>query len=434
MYLPATYKYPIWLFLFACILLGGGGAYLISRPRSVASAQTPPDNLELQVHLTIDPSHSLPPDSNTAQQIGASLNLIPAPFLNPSAWTTWGNLNGTPILVGVTANSPDTANFVACAASTAQGIGLFVANNTSRKVRLHFAIPLPTGVYRIERLSFTTPPQVALRTIAISAEQPRTSQLPLRLHWMQGVILQKENLVAKTDLLAPGEFAIYRFTEETHSLQQAFYKVFDLLHQFAIQRPSAANRLRHILYEGSPAFHRLLHPSPAPDTIRSVRQAALIIGQAQSLCRNYEVDSVVSASLGNAIENTLNLLLNSISSIGMIAMEIAPEMALNPVITTANPATQDANVSVQLALSNGGPYTISLVKLGMQPLKTASGVICTPSDSAVFPNLAPGQIVLANYLIHTTAENISALPMSCIAEVIYTASGGPIRVLLHLPN
>jgi hypothetical protein len=433
-----------WLYTLVSASLAGGIVTALLGTQPQTTAQTPDLLIPSNLQIAIDPTHRIAQDPNLLQTIKASLEQVPNAFRNRRMWWEWGRLDGIPVALRVNSNSAKPGlkadiggprksqdflgqgalPLMAYAVVTSEGLGIFVQNTSTQPINLRLSTPLSAGIYRIERLSTIIPPQVALRTIA---EQNPPG---LELHWLQGVILKRAGIVEKRDRLASGELAIYRFTDERSALRQALSDAFEGLHQFAKQRPSAANRLRHILYEGSADYHRLLNASDSEECIQSLRAASLIVGQAQSLCRNYRIDNVIPAGLGETLEDALGRVADSISVIGTVLLGIAPDMTVLPPLDQ-NPMNQSQVYQVQLALSNGGLHTISLVKLGMLLDKMSANFQCNPADAAVFPNLAPGQAVVANFTLHALPM-ASTPPSDYPAEVIYTAGGGPIRVTLGL--
>ncbi|HLI48246.1 MAG TPA: hypothetical protein VKV18_06090, partial [Chthonomonas sp.] len=300
--LPKTKR---WLYTLVSASLAGGMVAALLGTQPQTTAQTPDFVIPSNVQIDVDPTHRLAPDPDLLQIIKTSLEQVPNAFRNRQMWWEWGRLNGTPVAIRIHSDSAapglkadigvprksqdflgqgalplkaDALPLMAYAAVTSEGLGVLVQNTSTQPINLQLSAALSGGIYRIERLSTVIPPQVALRTIA---EQ---SPPGLDLHWLQGVILKRAGIVDKRDRLAPGELAIYRFTDERSALQQALSDALEGLHQFAKQRRSAANRLRHILYEGSADYHRLLNASDSEECIQSLRAASLIVGQAQSLC------------------------------------------------------------------------------------------------------------------------------------------------------
>ncbi|CCW35207.1 hypothetical protein CTKA_02708 [Chthonomonas calidirosea] len=412
-----------WLYTLVSVSLAGGMVVALLGTQSQITAQTPDFVAPVNVQITVNPTQVLTADPNRLQLIKASLEQVPSAFRNRQMWWEWGRLDGTPVAIHLNSDSV-TPGLVAYAAVTAEGLGVFVQNTSTQPIDLQLSTSLSAGIYRIESLSTIISPQVALRTIAVQ------SPPGLDLHWFQGVILKRAGIVEKRDRLAPGELALYRFTDERSALLQALSDTLEALHQFAKQRRSAADRLRHILYEGSADYHRLLNASDSEECIQSLKAASLIVGQAQSLCRNYRIDHVVPADLGKTLEDALGRVADHLSIIGTVLLGIAPDMTVLPLLAQ-DPMNQNQGYQVQLTLSNGGLHTIALVKLGMLLDKLPANLQCNPADAAVFPNLAPGQAVVANFTLRVLQASLTP-PDDYPAEVIYTAGGGPIRVTLGL--
>ncbi|MCW3054630.1 MAG: hypothetical protein JWN14_3800, partial [Chthonomonadales bacterium] len=282
-----------------------------------------PDAEPLPIIIEADATQRGQDDPNALQAVQeAVLHIVPKTMPTMPApaeaatpdpeWMLWGRLRTAPSPIV----KPTDCGVTTYAVHSAQGLTLCLVNSSTEKKSLTLQIRLPRGVYKGERLLFSSPNPVAkansapqslaiesrLRTV--SDDGQTTDAAPIlpstQLERLQGRTLNATTVVRKPCTLLPGQVCLYRYTDVAQAARAALNETYDSLHVMALKSPGPARRLRHILEEGDGSRGSLSLGNGKSSSARlsGIHRLLLLTAQVQSMQRNYQQRRVVNADQG----------------------------------------------------------------------------------------------------------------------------------------
>jgi hypothetical protein len=403
------------------------------------------------VRIGIDATRTAVADANTVQAmrvaVEAFLSRVRADLpagevaadrenLNPLAWARF---RGDAVRVYWHASGP-VQGLDVYAERTPQGTSVAVSNRTGNDIMLAARIRLPGRPYKIEQLTLAP---TGSRRLAASRGNNQGSQAPLQpgtahLSRLMGRCLAVTSAIELPLNVSAGSVEILRFTDTAYACRTALNDVRDQLRHLPHASSDLAQRL-HVVFEGSGRLESALSPSSAPNTderLRGIHRFLLIIGQAHSLLRNYQVRDAVQERAGTELRAALERLNDALADASATIIGLVPsiELSQNPPaarqtsqLRAAFATARDEDEHVLYAtvtLANRGGRSAELVKIGIDRSSLPPEETCDPSEPALLGTIAPGQTGRATFTIRARDQH-SISGAKYAGDISYFTAGAP---------
>jgi hypothetical protein len=360
-------------------------------------------------------------------------------------WYVWGRLASP--RAAATSVSDGIGPY---AVHSPEGATVCLINRSGQKTATRLTLRLPRGVYKIERLIFTSsagptgadPSGRVTPAGAPSDFQPLLPSAQWKL--LEGSDLSETGSVSKLYTLEAGQVCLYRYTDTARAARVAYREVQDRLHEMAASTPGPARRLRHLLEEGEPYLGGLSAGDRRQNGLQKrlgcIHRLLLVTAQVHSLHHNYQERKTVNAAPGKAVMAALDHLTEALGETSATLLGLVPEVTVTasggsgpvsggPAAGLQN-ADNQARRTVTIALSNTGSRSVAMVKIGLDVSALPVGILSEPEDPAFFGTLSPGQTVRATFRLRGPAAE--EVPNSrCVGEVSYFAATAPAHLRLH---
>jgi len=354
-------------------------------------------------------------------------------------WREWARIETTPAPIYWNDAGPvDGLN--AYAVHSRAGVTVCMSNRKTNRASIRLRVRLPRAPYELERLTYI-PATDADRVVTVSDAVPvrQSNRMPqrVRLDRLMGRDMVRPGVTALPVDLLPGETCLLRFTDTAYTSRIALNQVREQLRAMPRASVELARRLR-VIFDGSGAFESAISASCKlnPDRRRTViHRFLLVLSQAYSLHRNFQVNNAVRPQIGSEFRAALERLNGALSDTSATLMGLIPEIDVSPegaadgqtVLPAAARAgrNEDGHAAlVTVALSNQGAHSAELVKIGLDQTMLPAGVTCEPTEPALFGRLAPGQTVRATFVLRWTGNH--SLPENrCSGDISYFSVGAP---------
>ena len=435
-----------------------------------ALTSAPAPDAAIPLTVNVDGTQSLPIDSKALQTALADTPLGEGapdaiPTQNGSAgpdWLLWGGLGGARLPVSLIYPAALPANPpCAYAGGGAVSKTVCLVNRSQHPMQMQVRTRLPRGTYTIERLTLTpnvdshgTTDKVSLNAdhggesvsgnlqpAADVKSSPVDPNVAFRLERLEGQDLKRAATISKSGLLAPGQVAFYRYTDQNKIIDEAFSETYHRLALLEKTHSGPAHRLRRMLREGDP-YRSGLRSGGVASRLDSIQHLLLVVRQAQSLHHNYQNNGTVDGEAGAVLMGSLERLMDGLCEASATLLGLVPQVTLSQIVHPTNPSKtpdgENQTVSragvgyqiVKVALANGGEHSVENVKLGLDSSELPGGIVCDPADPAFFGTLKPGQSVHAAFRLRFP-PGVGVVRRLCVADICYHAGGGPAHLRLR---
>lgn len=337
-------------------------------------------------------------------------------------WLTWSRLNKSALAISTaTVSTEAKPNSDIYAAASDEGGAVFFTNPSHSKRAYSVHIKLPRGVYRIERLCFSS----GTSPTAAPSEPTAPQAACATLRRLEGADIAESRVVTKSGEMDPTSIVIIRFTDVARIARAAFSELDDRLHEMALSTPGPAARIKKILNSGSGYSDCVQGGEPRSKSGRLARIHHLLLlnAQARSLQHNFIARQTVNAAPGEGVMSALDTTAEELSETSAVLIGVVPQIDLSQ-SKLAKVAVGDVETTATVSVSNTGDRTVEAVKLGMDASALPQGATCTPDDPAYFGALRPGQSVRAEFAIHVPA-GLKVKSANFAADISYFTSGAP---------
>jgi hypothetical protein len=369
--------------------------------------------------------------STAAKNIDCALNVAYC-----SQWARLGT-SAAPVYWGLNGPSDKISVY---AVHSRDGATVCFTNQAANDVIVRPRVRLAQCPYRIERLTVTMHRETERDKSSsdnVSPDRVAANRPDVVLTRLKGRDVTNTGVVILPMALHPGETSILRFTDSAYASRVALNEVRSQLHRLPHSSGELARRL-HVIFDGSGSFEKAIASASrlSPDRRRGdIHRFLLVLGQAYSLHRNFQITNAVQAQIGVAFRLALDRLNDSLADTSATLMGLVPEITVSPdppgslrtartrTVVSERSGDEPHTAYATVALSNQGSHSIELVKIGMELSALPTGVHCDPSEPALFGTLAPGQTVRATYLLHWKGP--VAPRHCCIGDISYFTAGAP---------
>ncbi len=384
-------------------------------PSDSGTAPSPPQASLSPVRVIIEASGLRKTIDGSSAEAVKVLNKLIANDPGAAGVKNWARFSNRLLHVQMHASVPLTNLFVFSSESDI-GKSVAIINQTGVPIQSELQMKLKKGIFTISRLIM--PPQAPSPQSVESASFSSADSPPIAKQWLEGAVFSRNGIVKKPCFLPPGSAVLYRFTNRTLSARSDYYTLLTQLHQLAIHHPGPARKMRRMLEEGVSDIHTLYERD-----ISGLHPALLAVGQAQTFHHDMLFREALPANILAPIGDTMEHLIDNLSRTGAVLMGLVPS-------ADSKFTSTGANRTVTVSLANTGSHTVAIVKLFVQSDPSLKGIICQPSDAAVFRELRPGQTVTASYQLSAPA-GVTLKSSSGIGDISYTVEGGPARFLVR---
>jgi hypothetical protein len=176
----------------------------------------------------------------------------------------------------------------------------------------------------------------------------------------------------------------------------------------------------------------------SPETRRTyVHHFLMVLGQAYSVHRNFQMRNDVRLRTGVALRAALERLIDALSDTSASLMNLVPGITVTPEppasMRTAglqgdgheDPSGGSPHTAYAVVmLSNQGSLPAELTKIGLDRGSLPRGVTCDPAEPALFGTLGAGQTARATFVLRW--KDPAVLPAGrCAGDISYFSAGAP---------
>jgi hypothetical protein len=235
-----------------------------------------------------------------------------------------------------------------------------------------------------------------------------------------------------------GDSIIYRFTDVGYASRCALNEVRSQLKLLPRASTELAHRL-HVIMDGDPSCESAISsPSRLSSDRRRIviHRYLLVLGQAYSLHRNFQVRHSVREQPGIEFQSALDRLKDSLADTSATLMGLVPGISISyeqdrstvrPAVRTAQstpPAPAERTAYLTVTLSNQGSRPAELVKIGIDRQSLPPEVSCEPEEPALFGTVYAGQTARATYELKYKGETRLSQGRY-VGDISYFTAGAP---------
>ncbi len=332
--------------------------------------ETAPATPNSPVRIEIDGTEA---QSEEGANLYTVCRLTPPASGSEPVWANWITLAGARL----NALTGDEATVPAYAQRQPDGFAVVIVNHSRAKVQIRLDTRLSSGVWNIERFTFS----------------PTESETLPRLERLQSVVRDAAGSEIKPGSLSPGQAAIYRYTHRSAQVASAYRAVKSRAERVRRGHPAVYRRLRPPLEECSAHVERILNGSAAKQryaNIRSIHRALLTVAHLLTLAKNARQEDLPVPE-ADALLETLYRLEEMLAELSANSLDLVPAMAIS-----ASDPNQPQARQITVSLRNAGQRSVSYVRIQVTATDNAA---IRPDEPAMFQTLRPGQSVRATFTL-----------------------------------
>jgi len=320
-----------------------------------------------------------------------------------------------------------------------EGTTVVLSNRTPGHLAGQLRVRLPAATYKIERMTLTSRSESKDTGIGKDASlHAVNNNRSVNVTRLKGRDLTAPGVVTLPVDLQAGDVVAVRCTDVSYASRSALNEVRSQLERMPHASAELAHRL-HVILDGTATCEAAISTPSRLTTDRRrvvIHRYLLVLSQAYSLHRNFQVRHTVKEQPGIDFQSALDQLKDSLADTSATLMGLVPGISvsldqdqrlLRPVAFSSQdapavPAEHVAHVTVTLA--NQGSLPAELVKIGVNQNSLPGGVRCQPDEPALFGTVGPGETARATYELKWTGP--ASLPEgSCVGDISYFTAGAP---------